>query len=355
MMKSMGEKDLILSLRAQGAGVAEARDLAYVAGALAVVPDPEIDAAFANELEATLMAEFDAQMAPNVTQLRPAQPMRRIEQPAAAVAAPKTTKTSSAPIATVIPLPRRKLVIRKAMAAAIAAALMLALPVAASANALPSSPMYKGKLALEDIRGFFTSGAAKGFFYLQRAKTRSEELAQETALGHTAVLAKVARLMQSEQAEGTKLILGSNPTAAELAQAAGTLREISQQLSSLLNVVPAAVRPTVLGALNKANALATSLDGTANGTLLPKMAIPVPAAPGDPTAAVQPASPSSGSTASTGSTAGTGAGGGSTGGAQAPTGGGTRTGDITAPDTCQVPGSADGLTDVTAPLAKVMC
>jgi hypothetical protein len=150
------------------------------------------------------------------------------------------------------------MVIRKAMAAAIAAALMLALPVAASANALPSSPLYKGKLALEDMRMWFTHGnMAKGFYMLQRAKTRGVEMAEESAQGHTAVLLKVAALMQAEQQEGMSLILSAKPSAEQLAQAASTLRDISAQLTTLLPQVPQAARPPNLQTETFANELAS--------------------------------------------------------------------------------------------------
>lgn len=286
MMTSMGEKDLVLSLKAQGAKTAEARDLVAVAGALALVPDPQIDAAFADELEAVLMAEFDAQHS-TVTQLRRARP---------AAAPAKTVKTvptaKPATIATVTQLPRRKMVIRKAMAAAIAAVLMMALPVAASANALPSSPFYKGKLAMEEFRLFLTHGdMAKGFYHLERARIRGEEMSQEAALGHAAVLVKVAGMMQAEQREGMRLILGANPTAAELAQAASTLRGISQQLTDMLPQVPQAARQPIIATVKLANDLANKLSTGLNTDVL-GVSLPVlPAAPEGPEAsAVEPSS-----------------------------------------------------------------
>lgn len=345
MMKSMGEKDLVLSLRAQGATTAEARDLVAVAGALALVPDPEIDATFADALEATLMAEFDQQVS-TVKQLRPVRPAA-----AGPVAVPSKTQTSKpAAIATVTPLPRRKLVLRKTLAAAIAAVLIMALPVAASANALPSSPLYKGKLAIEEMRLFFTTGEmAKGFYHLERAKLRGEEMAQEAALGHTEVLVKVAALMQAEQRTGMRLILGANPNAAQLAQAADALRDISQQLTTLLPQVPQAVRPPIIATVNMTNDLANRLATSLNGTSV--LGLTLPALPEAETpegsSAPAPSTPDAGSSPSAPTPPeDPGNGDGDTG---------KKSSDIQAPEACQVPGSANGLTDVTAPLAKVFC
>jgi hypothetical protein len=187
---------------------------------------------------------------------------------------------------------------------------------------------------------------------LERAKTRSVEMTEEAALGHTAVLVKVAALMQAEQEEGMSLILGAKPNAEQLAKAASTLRDISAQLTTLLPQVPQAVRPPILQTVTFANELASRLTGTIVGPqslTLPSLRLPV--APDASTMKPSNTTTSGGGNAGTPSTP-TDPGEGN----QPGDGGDHKTSDIrTPPEACQVPGSANGLTDVTAPLAKVFC
>ncbi|MHB8511548.1 MAG: hypothetical protein ACYDCC_05155 [Actinomycetota bacterium] len=123
----------VLALALDGATVPASEEvirLTDIAGIVGSLPDPEIDPRFAARLEAVLMAEFDAQQ----TTVSPA---LRIVKPAGIqpVVEPKTAPN-------VIAFPRRRFVVRKVVAVAIAAAMLSALPIIASASALPGSPFF---------------------------------------------------------------------------------------------------------------------------------------------------------------------------------------------------------------------
>src|SRR5438093_12750549 len=113
MNKAVLDKELVLALRAHGASAVEARELAAVAGALSLGPDPEIDSAFADALEARLMGEPMGTAAP-MGVVAPLRPTRST--------APAVPEADRRTIAQVIPLPRRRFTVRKALVAAIAAA-----------------------------------------------------------------------------------------------------------------------------------------------------------------------------------------------------------------------------------------
>lgn len=342
MNKAMGEKDLILALRAQGVGAAEARDLAVVAGALALVSDPEIDAAFADALEARLLAEpLEAETtSPVVTQMpRPLTPVLR------PVPAPETSR----PMAPVIPLPRRRFTMRKTFAIAIAAAMLLALPVAASANALPSSPFYRVKIALETLRLGLTRGdLAKGFYELNRAGVRLGEADQEASLGDNAHVVQALTMMRRSQANGSRLIQSGSPSLSDLERLRTTLLGYAKQLASLLPNVDSATRSSVLATIRQGETLAN--------TIAPRLGIPVAAAValpvtagGSTTGGISQSETSSGS-------AGTSAGGSDSGDiSKDPSGTAQKRVHDGVDGGCRVPGSANGLGGVTAPLAKVLC
>lgn len=349
MKAGMGEMQLALSLRAQGASHTEVRNLVGVAQALAVVPDPEIDAAFADALEARLLTE-GLELSPEVTPLRrpvrSARPARRAARPAFRPV--ETTRSSRT--AAVVPLPRRRFVVRKAMAVAIAAAMMLALPVAAGAQALPSSPFYKVKIAMEDVRSFFTGGdLAKGFYELSRAQTRFDEASQLLALGDAEHAAKTISSMKQHQRKGTQLILGASPSPADLERVEDYMRDLVGQLQDLLPQADSASRSTILDAIRQAEAIADNLAGTTDMRLvnpadvLSKIAVDVQSPSG--TTTQSPA----------GTTPGEDNGGGSNAEPEDPVEGGGKKVKDGVDEGCRVPGSANGLGDVVAPLAKVFC
>ncbi|MFN2640399.1 MAG: DUF5667 domain-containing protein [Actinomycetota bacterium] len=339
----MGEKQLVLALRAQGASAAEARDLALVAGALALVPDPEIDAAFADALEARLLSEPIEQpvQAPStvVTPIR-----RTIVLPEARPAAPKT----KAPIATVTPLPRRKYTMRKTLAIAIAAAMLLALPVAASANSLPTSPFYRVKIAMEQLKlHFMGSDTSKGFYELDRAGTRLDEADQLASLGDNKHVTQVLAMMRASQRNGSNLIQGDSPTVSELARLRSLLLGYAEQLTTLLPQVNMTARSSVLATIRQgqsiANKLAPVLGLTIAAVKLPEVSAPSASfdQSGGSTAAPSRTSASDGSDGSDIS--------------KDPGGSATKRVHDGVDGGCSVPGSANGLGDLAAPLAKVVC
>jgi hypothetical protein len=344
----MGEKELVLALRAQGASAAEARDLALVAGALALVPDPEIDAAFADALEARLLSEpvSSSDASPAVTSLRPVPTVLRpaarptpARRPVAALS-PQTTRT----IAPVIPLPRRRHTMRKALAVAIAAAMLLALPVAASANALPSSPFYRLKIGIEQLRLHFTPGDVnKGFYDLERAGIRLDEADQENVLGHDDKVVQAMAMMRRSQSHGSALITGGSPSASDLERLRSTLLSYASELATLLPQVDSSARSSVLATLRQGQAIAKTLLGS---TAAASIGLP---------AASDPSAPSVDDTSSTASSGGNAGSPPDSSDVNDPVGGGQKRIKKGVDGGCRVPGSANGLGDLAAPLAQVLC
>lgn len=340
MSYAMGEKELVLSLRAQGASAAEVRNLVAVAGALAVVPDPEIDATFADALEARLMTEgleTAVRTSRVVTplrraQIRPAVPVRRAPAPR---------------IATVTQLPRRRFVIRKTLAAAIAAAMLLALPVAAGANALPSSPAYSVKMALENFRMHLTTGEmAKAFYELQRASTRLGEIEQTLTIGDTTGAAEAARRMKNSQSHAGRLILAGSPSTADLRRAVKILRGQAANLADLLPKATGKAVSPMLDAIRTSQALANEVAAELGAP--PAAPIALPATGTESASSDRPTTAGPSSSDRGAPDAGKPVDGKTTDDAN------TRVHNATQP-TCQAPGSANGLGEILAPLAKVIC
>lgn len=167
----MGE-DQLLALALEGrvhAAQGETAQLIALAGNLALLPDPEIDATFAAVLEERLMTDG----------LPVAQSPARLEvvKPAPVVPA-EPVKTN------VVQLPRRRMAMRRSLVGIAVAAAMAAFPVAMAANSLPGSPFYGLKHAMErvwDARPGSTVDHAMR--HLGRANERLSEAQQLIARG----------------------------------------------------------------------------------------------------------------------------------------------------------------------------
>jgi hypothetical protein len=165
MSATMGNNELTLALRLEGttgAASVEVERLVDVAAMVATLPDPDIDPVFAAKLEQRLLTEgLAAQVAETPESYQGLRVVRTLEP-----AAPEHEE-KLAP--NVITLPRRRYTVRKAVAALIAAALGMALPVAMASTALPGSPGYALNKARFAVQLHFASGHEKPFMMMHRA------------------------------------------------------------------------------------------------------------------------------------------------------------------------------------------
>ncbi len=232
---------------------AELRGLVRIARALVAVPDPKIDPGFVARLEARLLSE--------VIEEAPVRRLSVISSPPAASPAPVASSIQdSHPTATVTALPRRRFVVRKAMLAAIAAVLAVALPVVASGSALPGTPLYGIKLRMENLRvSLFGGPITDGFAHLDFAERRLHEVDQLVALDRTDLIPQTLDRMQQSLELGTGLILRNTTDARILNRLAGVLRKTNGKLSDLFQEAPSTVRSDILAALVSGRALSAEV------------------------------------------------------------------------------------------------
>lgn len=244
MSKSMGDTTLALALALEGSvapASTEVERLVALAQALEAVPDPHIDPAFAAKLEARLMAE-GVEEAPVLQIVKPA--------PRPAVA-PKP--------APVVLLPRRRFVVRKTLVAAIAAAMLMALPIAASANALPGSPFYAVKTWRQTVQLHFSSGAAKAFRLEQIARENLSDAAQLTTLGADPRLVRSTLDRAADhQRSAVALVIDTR----QVGLITKMLRMIAADRAMLTRLQPAAdgaTRPAIHEAITESDVLSVRL------------------------------------------------------------------------------------------------
>lgn len=248
---SMGE-ELALDLAYEGRvapATPQAARLLALAERINALPDPEIDETFAAELEARLLADVAEA------------PARHLHSVPARAARPAPV----APVrpAAVIPLPRRRWVVRKHLVAAVAAAMLIAFPIAAGASALPGTPFHSFKVnVIERIELMFSgSDIAKGFKHLDLADRRIGEISQLLALGAEAPVSGTLRLTQGEQSAGVEILLGATTDQATLQRAADILDRQAGRLSSLAPGFSTDLRQVALQAAAFAKSLVARLTG----------------------------------------------------------------------------------------------
>jgi hypothetical protein len=259
------ENNLALALALQGASTSdgEISRLVGVARILEAVPDPDIDPGFAARLQARLMTEDLGLVLAVVPTPKPDEP----------IDLPKAGHRAA-----IIRLPRRRFVVRKAMAATIAAAMALALPVLVATTALPGSPGYGLKLRLEQLRiAAIHDPIARGFGWLDIADNRLAEATQLAALKRPRLIPATLALLQLAQRTGASLILEAATERETLARAAGMLQSQDTGLRDLLPEVPAATRDDVLDAIRTGQALSLRVAAALG---LPMIRPPATVAPG---------------------------------------------------------------------------
>jgi len=349
MTRTMGEElNLALALEGRTTARGEARELVALADDLAKLPEPEIDQSWAAALEAHLLTE-GLEVAP-ASIGRPR--LTVVEQP---VEQPTDEPEHRAPVVT---LPRRRMVVRRSVAAVVAVAMLGAFPVAAAASSLPGSPFYGLKRAMERAQiAVFGGPVADGFAYMNLANTRLDEAEQLSALGRSD--ADIPGLLADADASlirGSELVISNTDDPAaltKLATLAGEAKARAQGMQpALSDDIALAADAPIATAKGIEDEVASKLGGPA-----PTIISPAVRAPTDPTTSLSTTRSSSSSSTTRSSSSSGGSKSSSTVSKTAesePTGTGK---NLSGEEHrgCEIPGSADGFGDLFAVATKVWC
>lgn len=222
----MGEH-LALALALEGrveAARAETATLVSLAGRLTTLPEPAIDAAFAAALEARLLAE-EVETAPEIIQVPRLRVVRSI---------PETPADEIVRRAPVVQMPRRRLVVRRGLAAAIAAASLGAFPVVAAAQALPGTPFYGMKISFEKMQiALFGDRVADAFTYVKLANARFGEAKQLDALGKPQDLIATTIARGNNELRRGFILIGATSDRATLARFMKEAHDTQARLESV--------------------------------------------------------------------------------------------------------------------------
>lgn len=206
----------------------EIASLVALARMLEALPEPEIDPAFAASLEARLMAEAPAAVAP----------------------APARTGV-------VVRLSARRRV-RRTLAAAIAAVLLIGIPTAASANVAPDSSLYGLRLAREEARLWASCRAgsvACGFAHLDRANQRLADLDYVIARRMARYVAPTTKRLRRDLSAGAIKVIDAKPPTPTLQRLARRLDRASAALERMTAAAPLEVRGVLREAIASEEAL----------------------------------------------------------------------------------------------------
>lgn len=263
----MGEEQ-VLALALEGrihAAAGQTAELVALAGNLALLPDPEIDASWANALEARLLGA-DAV----------AQPTLRLVEPAPA---PQPLPTN------VHQLPVRRFVVRRALAGAVAAAMLSAFPVVAVAGSLPGTPGYGVKRAIERLHiAMYGDAVADGFAHGRLAQRRVDEASQLIALeaSPTTISITLRDAMLSLNLS-SRLVLDNTDDAATLQRLSDMTAETQRRIAALAGDAPASSQDEWQGALDASIELQADVARLLGTTVTPS----APVASIDPAPATQ--------------------------------------------------------------------
>ncbi|HVL33470.1 MAG TPA: DUF5667 domain-containing protein [Actinomycetota bacterium] len=338
----MGE-DLALALALEGrlsAARGETVKLVALAGVLAKLPEPEIDASFADALEARLLTDGLPQAATPRLQL---------------VSIPATPADEVVRTAAVITMPRRRMVVRKSVAAFAAAAMLSAFPVAASASSVPGSPFYGLKRGIERIElKMFGTPEEDAFKLAVLANRRIDE----ASVVHGAdtredLIAEATANLKT----GEALILGNVTDPATIARFSHAVRETEQRMEGMSGEASTATQDALDDAIwttkGIRRALAAAIAG-AGITIEPAANVKVQAAQGQPAAPDATAPGTKGGSARDDADVRKGARKNVNDTTDKdPTGNGKNVRGTT--EECRAPGSANGLGFITEPAAGAVC
>ncbi|MHB8511544.1 MAG: DUF5667 domain-containing protein [Actinomycetota bacterium] len=248
------------------------RGLLRVSQAVSALPDPDIDPAFVNRLGHMLLTASIDSAARVINLAEHAHGLRPGNQNA--------SWSPQAEAAHVIAFPRRKFVVHKVVAAALAAAMLVALPIIASAKALPGTPLYGLRTALERLEYLTADGpVSKGFVDLRIAEYRLDDVNQLLALGDTRQVPPTLAAMDSLLSAGTTLIVSNTRDVSTLRRLASDLESSTGDLTTLLRQAPAFVKRAIINSLNTNNALSKVVNSALGLAVAPT----APAVPGSTT------------------------------------------------------------------------
>lgn len=346
-MTARMSEDLALSLaldgRAEPADL-ETKALVGLAERLAALPDPEIDERFAAALEARLLSEGLSEAPAPVTAARP-----RL------TVVPATRPQVPVRRAPVVQLPRRRFVLRRGIAAAAVAAMLGAFPAAAMAGALPGSPFWKGKLAMEELSiKLFGTPLEDGFAQFDRVARRGSEIEQLKAIGGSDEEITLAALeMNREMVAGKTLIMDNTDDPAALGLLDAKLVDAARRMRSVVRGLDSAAKAAVVRVIATSKQIRRTVAAALAPTVIPTASLPAIEAQlglqsGAPVYTEQPVAQP---------TASSGAGGGGNDmprNAQDRSNDPTHGKDIDASQGCAIPARAQ-LGDALAPLTRVVC
>ncbi|HVL90978.1 MAG TPA: hypothetical protein VM841_12165 [Actinomycetota bacterium] len=258
-MKPTTDTTLALALALDGAAAPatdEIKRLSGIAGLVDALPDPEIDSRFVARLEATLMAEYDAKFgtqaesSPAPLRIVKSEPQSKTEQKAEPKAAPN-----------VVAFPRRRMVVRRAVAGMVAAAMLSAMPVVAAASSLPGSPFFGIERWRQNHAISSAHGAEKAFVSESIARKWIGYGSQMTVLDYDpsdieAVLFRAGEL-QTQAAD----LIARHGTKEQIAEMAGMFAQDATQLREILPKAAVSSRAAVEDAIATATGLTRTLVG----------------------------------------------------------------------------------------------
>ncbi|HVL90581.1 MAG TPA: hypothetical protein VM841_10155 [Actinomycetota bacterium] len=225
-------EDLQRALEGEGSSSEETASLLALVRMLEDLPEPEIDPAFAASLEDRIVGGTAE------------------SPPAPAAGAP-----AGGSLAAITRIEeRRSRRVRRGLVAAIAATFVMALPVAASAEAVPGSPGYGVRLAREEARLWMTcrAGAVKcGFAHLDRASARLTDLRSVIRRGDVSQVPATSARLRSSVSEGAATVLAAHPPATTLRRLAARLDETAARLGELAASAPPSMRNPIREALGE--------------------------------------------------------------------------------------------------------
>jgi hypothetical protein len=336
----MGEDlNLALALEGRVSARGEAAKLVAIADKLATLPDPEIDPKFAAALEARLLGDA-AQ--PKLTVVR---------------SIPETPADEIVRRADVIQMPRRRMVVRRSVVSGVVAASMAAFPLVAAASALPGSPFYGLKKGIERMELAFAGDSVhRGLDYAKFAQERTGELGQLVSMGADAdLIAATANEARSDLGKAQDLVIGHTSDRGILARFSSMVRETETDMRAISGEMNAEARADVAGAIRTSQQIQQQV-AAALGLPVSPIVLAGSSAPAATvttgSGSAQDGNASSGNDGQ--SSDGTSVRKAAHGADDDPTGTGKALGGAS-DEGCDVPGSANGLGEVTAPVVRLLC
>jgi hypothetical protein len=224
-MKPMGEQlNLALALEGRVKVAPANAQLMAIADALAALPDPEIDRNFMLALEARLLTEGLEEA-----------PARHLQVVKAEPAFPQTPADEIVRRADVIQMPRRRGVVRRSVAAGLAAAMVSAFPLVAAAQSLPGSPFYGLKVRMQHAQIAMFGGAVEdGFSHARLAQQRINEASQLVQIdARQSLIAATLRAANEELEAAKSLILANTTDSATLVKLSGMAAESEADIAAM--------------------------------------------------------------------------------------------------------------------------